>query len=110
MAAEIEDALAEVYANRGDQEAAVRHVERAVELAELAGDRELLAATLAGKAMTAFFHGDGVQRDVLNRAIEIEEEEGDLIPSDIPPERESAAARCSGRISSSPDGPSYTAP
>jgi len=85
VAAEIEDALAEVYANRGDQEAAVRHVERAVELAELAGDRELLAATLAGKAMTAFFHGDGVQRDVLNRAIEIEEEEGDLIPSEYPP-------------------------
>ena len=72
VAAQIEMQFTEVWLNRGDQAAAVEHSRAAVELAERAGDLGLRAAALASQGTAAFFHGEGVQRSVMARAIDLE--------------------------------------
>ena len=73
IAAQIEGQLAEAWANQGDQNAAIAHSRSAIERAEQTNDLGLLAQTLAGHGVMAFFFGDGVQHDVMARAIALEE-------------------------------------
>jgi DNA-binding CsgD family transcriptional regulator len=70
--AEIEFMLGEVHANLGDHCAAARHVARAVAAAERAGDRGRLAVALSQAGGMALFRGEGVQRDLMDRAIALE--------------------------------------
>ncbi|MDQ6732427.1 MAG: AAA family ATPase [Actinomycetota bacterium] len=80
IATEIELLLAEVWGNRGDQTVSMTHVRAAVRLAEQAEDPGLLAEALSGAGIAAFFSGDGVQRDLMARAIAAERHAGQLSP------------------------------
>lgn len=78
VAAEIEGRLAEVWANRGDQSIGLEYAVAAARRAEQAGDEALLCGALAAQGVGAFFHGDGVQRDVMARAIAFENRVGQM--------------------------------
>ena len=78
VAAEIEALLAEIWANRGGHAPGLEHAAAAVRRAEQAGDQALLCAALAGQGVGAFFHGEGIQRDVMARAIALEKHAGQL--------------------------------
>jgi DNA-binding CsgD family transcriptional regulator len=72
LASEVEAALAELCANGGRHAAAVAHGRAAIQHAERSGDRGLLATALASHGVMAFFHGDGVQMELMERARELE--------------------------------------
>ena len=84
LAAEIETLLAEVRVNSGDLVAGLAHDKAAVAHAEATGDRALIARTLAGQALTHFLRGDGVQLDLLDRAIKFEDHDADVPSSYLP--------------------------
>ncbi len=72
IAAQAESLLSELAANMGDRASASAHAGTAVELAGRSGDRGLLAQTLSAMSLMAFFAGEGVQDQLLARAIELE--------------------------------------
>src|SRR6202000_1020733 len=49
-----------------------RHTQAAVERAERSGDAGMLAQTLALSGLTAFAAGEGIQEDVMARAVALE--------------------------------------
>jgi DNA-binding CsgD family transcriptional regulator/tetratricopeptide (TPR) repeat protein len=72
LAAQTELLLGELYVNRGDQTAAKQHALAATDHAERLGDPGLLAQTLGFTGLTAFFAGDGVQEELMARAVSLE--------------------------------------
>lgn len=73
VSAQIELVLGELHSNAGDQRAAAQHATAAIGHAERANDPGLLAQTLAFAGMMAFFNGEGVQSDLMERAIALEQ-------------------------------------
>lgn len=71
--AEAEALLSELCANRGDAAAAVEHARAAVALAEQTGDLGLLSAMLGTQGIMEFFAGQGVRREVMARATELQD-------------------------------------
>jgi DNA-binding CsgD family transcriptional regulator/predicted ATPase len=65
--------LSELAGNGGDSGTAMEHARAAVVLAERAEDPDLLAQALAAQGVMAFFNGDGVQREVMERALALQE-------------------------------------
>ncbi len=78
VAAEIEGLLAEVWANRGGYADGLEHAAAAVKRAEQSGDEGLLCGALGGQGIGAFFNGEGIQRDVMARAIALENRVGQM--------------------------------
>ena len=76
--------LSELWANRGDAALAVTHAREAVALAERTEDRGLLAQMLSIEGVTAFFNGYGVQRDLMTRAIEFQDDADDVPSYRVP--------------------------
>jgi DNA-binding CsgD family transcriptional regulator/Tfp pilus assembly protein PilF len=65
--------LSELCANRGDWASAVEHARAAVALAEQSGDLGVLSAMLGAQGMMEFFAGQGVRREVMARATELQD-------------------------------------
>jgi DNA-binding CsgD family transcriptional regulator len=80
VSAEAQSLLAELSANGGDSVAAAEHARAAVALAEESRDPQVLAQMLAAQGVMAFFDGQGVQHEIMARAIELEQHT-DAIPS-----------------------------
>jgi DNA-binding CsgD family transcriptional regulator len=72
IVARAHDALVEFCANRGDPDAALAHARAGVRAAEEAGDTSLVSRLVASEALTRFFSGEGVQEELLARAIELD--------------------------------------
>jgi DNA-binding CsgD family transcriptional regulator len=72
LGAEIERRLAWGHHMAGDLERAAAHARSAAALAEQLGDPALLAITLANRAFLDFVRGEGLARDVIDRAVELE--------------------------------------
>jgi DNA-binding CsgD family transcriptional regulator len=72
LRAEIENQLAQVYSNLGDFFGMLEHADSAVASAERAEDPGLLATALGAQAMDQFWTGQGIDRDLFTRAIELE--------------------------------------
>lgn len=72
VSAQIHHQLVELCSNQGDQSAALDHAAAAVEAAEHARDRGLLAQMLASAATAAFFAGQPRDPDRDSRALELE--------------------------------------
>ena len=75
IAAQCHSQLVEVSLNRGDGDTAGRHSEAALRCAEAAGDPGLLAQILAQRGLEAFFGGAGIQHEVMQRAVALEQED-----------------------------------
>ncbi|HYB28870.1 MAG TPA: AAA family ATPase [Solirubrobacteraceae bacterium] len=71
--AKAEALLSELWSNRGNQAAAIEHARAAVTHAEQTDDPGLLAGMLGTQGIMEFFSGDGVQHEVMARAIELQE-------------------------------------
>jgi DNA-binding CsgD family transcriptional regulator/tetratricopeptide (TPR) repeat protein len=78
--AQAQSLLSELWANRGDPAAAIEHARAAVSLAEKTGDPGLLAEMLGTQGTMEFFAGEGVQHEVMTRAIELQDR-ADSTPS-----------------------------
>ena len=70
--------MSEVWANRGDHAAGLEHAAAAVRRAEQSGDQGLLCAALAAQGVGAFFHGEGIQHEVMAHAVALEEHAGQM--------------------------------
>ena len=73
LGAQIELVRAELCVNAGDQRASAEHATAAVQHAERANDPGLLAQTLGFAGISAFFNGGGIQADLMERAIALEQ-------------------------------------
>jgi DNA-binding CsgD family transcriptional regulator len=69
LSAAIQRDLGVAANNAGDNEAAVRHISQALELARRGGDTAMQAQLWARLALVHFFSGDGVRHDLIERAI-----------------------------------------
>jgi DNA-binding CsgD family transcriptional regulator len=72
-AAQAESLLGELCGNQGDRAGARRHARAATERAERTGDMGLVAQMLAQRGLHAFFGGDGVQEELMARAVALED-------------------------------------
>ena len=70
--ARAEARLAAILSNRGKFRAELSHARAAVAAAERCGDPGLLAQTLATQAVSAFFNGQGINSEQLQRAVALE--------------------------------------
>jgi DNA-binding CsgD family transcriptional regulator len=72
LCADIEKKLGQVYSNLGDFFGMLEHANSAVASAERAGDPGLLAMALGEQGLDKFWTGQGIDRDLFMRAIELE--------------------------------------
>ena len=72
LRADIESKLCSCYTNLGDYIGLLEHANSAVESAEHAEDPGLLAVTLGEQAMNIFWTGQGIDRELFTRAIDLE--------------------------------------
>jgi len=72
LRADIESKLGQVYSNVGDFFGMLEHATSAVASAERAGDPALLAVALGEQGVDTFWTGQGIDRDLFSRAIELE--------------------------------------
>jgi len=72
LRADIESRLGQVYSNIGDYFGMLEHANSAVASAERAGDPESLAVALGELGLDIFWTGQGIDRDLFARAIELE--------------------------------------
>jgi DNA-binding NarL/FixJ family response regulator len=72
LRADIEKQLGQVYSNLGDFFGMLEHANAAVASAERAGDPGLLAMALGEQGFDLFWTGQGIDRDLFMRAIELE--------------------------------------
>jgi DNA-binding CsgD family transcriptional regulator len=72
LRADIESKLGQLYSNIGDYFGMLAHAESAVASAERAGDPASLAVALGEQGLDMFWTGQGIDRDVFSRAIELE--------------------------------------
>jgi DNA-binding CsgD family transcriptional regulator len=72
LRAQIHQQLSRTEVFRGDWAEGVRHAQAAVEWAERAGDRAVLATALGRHALTMAVSGKGLRLEVLDRAVELE--------------------------------------
>jgi DNA-binding CsgD family transcriptional regulator len=84
LAAQCHFQLVEVSLNRGDGESATRHSEAALWRAEKSGDPGLLAEILAQRGLAAFFSGAGIQHEVMQRAVALEQADDERSPYSRP--------------------------
>ena len=82
----------------GDRVGAKAHAEAAVELAEAHGDTPALAEGLAMLGLLSFLVGEGLQPDVMSRAIALEGAETELRPLRSPIFREACILLWSDRL------------
>ena len=78
LVARAHDLLTEFCANRGDFEGARAHARAGVRAAEEADDPSLASRLLASEALTCFFAGEGVQEELLSRAVELDDAGGSV--------------------------------
>ena len=78
---EIEQGLAFARHVRGDIPAAAARARAALELAEQAADPRLLSESLVLVSLYEFFLGHGIRRDLMERAVELEESAGAVRPA-----------------------------
>ena len=79
LQAQLETSLGYLAVVIADAGGALRHLGRAVELAELAGESALLAEAIALRAQAALMFGRGLDEQALERALELEERERDVL-------------------------------
>jgi DNA-binding CsgD family transcriptional regulator len=78
LAAQLEAALALVYGARFDAAGATEHVDRAIELAERAGDSAVQAEALSLRTLVRLVFGSGADEPSLQRALALEDPEREV--------------------------------
>ncbi len=79
LQAQVQTSLGSLAVVIADADGALRHLGRAVELAQLAGDGALLAEATALRAQAALMFGRGLDEPALERALELEDPERDVL-------------------------------